>query len=326
MRSLSWPTGLAVALLLTAAADRAPAASLWNDCGHRVIAAIAFEELRPEARRAIVELLDQHPAARDATFWAQHPLNGDDAALNCFMNAAVFPDDAKRPGPFKRYDIGRAHFINFRIMVDRDGEVEVLPPLRDLEDDDPHGDILESLETNLAIARDRSAPDSDRAVALSWIFHLVGDLHQPLHTVARFCPATPNGDRGGNDIRFDRGNLHGYWDRALGSDASAESVEALAAALRLEHPRESFAARLAESDQGQWSEEGVELALRSVYRNLDPTLAEFPDIPIGYEADARAVARRQAALAGYRLADLLSGLVAAQEAAPGAGREAPHTP
>ncbi|WP_169972670.1 S1/P1 nuclease [Tautonia rosea] len=290
---------------LTLAADQATGASLWNDCAHRVIAAIAFEELPPEARQAIVEILDQHPAAQDATFWAEHRWNGDDAALNRFMNAAVFPDDAKRPGPFKRYDIGRAHYINFRIMVDGEGRVEVLPPLQDLDDDDPHGDILESLATNLEIARDRSAPTSDRALALSWIFHLVGDLHQPLHNVARFSPATPNGDRGGNEVRFGEGNLHSYWDRALGTDATPESVEALAATLRAEHPRETFADRLAEPNPNRWSSEGVALALQTVYRNLDPSLAEFPDLPIGYDADARALARRQSALAGYRLADLL---------------------
>jgi hypothetical protein len=304
---------VAILALLIVGPHRAQSASLWNDCGHRVIAAIAFEELGPEARQAILALLDQHPAAQDATFWAKHPLNGDDADLNRFMNAAVFPDDVKRPGPFKRYDIGRAHYINFRIMVDPNGMVEVLPPLRDLDDDDPHGDLLESLATNLTIARDRSASASDRALALSWIFHLVGDLHQPLHNVARFCLATPNGDRGGNGIRFAQGNLHSYWDRALGTDATPESVEALAAALRAEHPREAFAERLAEPNPSRWSLEGVDLALQTVYRNLDPSLAEFPDIPIGYEADARALARRQTALAGYRLSDLLQGLLTPSE-------------
>lgn len=304
---------VAILALFTVGPHRAQSASLWNDCGHRVIAAIAFEELGPEARQAIRDLLDQHPAALDATFWAEHPLNGDYAELNRFMNAAVFPDDVKRPGPFKRYDLGRAHYINFRIMVDPAGMVEVLPPLQDLDDDDPHGDILESLATNLAIARDRSASASDRALALSWVFHLVGDLHQPLHNVARFCLATPNGDRGGNGIRFAQGNLHSYWDRALGTDATAESVEALAAALRAEHPREAFADRLAEPNPSRWSREGVDLALQTVYRNLDPSLAEFPDIPIGYEADARSLARRQSALAGYRLADLLQGILTSPE-------------
>jgi hypothetical protein len=195
-------------------------------------------------------------------------------------------------------------------MVRPEGEVEVLPPIQDLEDDDPHGDVLESLDANVAIARDRSADPAGRALALSWIFHQVGDLHQPLHNVARFAPVTPNGDRGGNDIRFGEYTLHGYWDWALGGDASPENVDALAAALAAEHPRESFGDRLEKSEPLDWSREGVRLALRYVYNNLDPTLGEFPEPPIGYAADATSVARAQCALAGYRLADLLSSIVA----------------
>ena len=305
--SIRWLITWTVGILLGLSASSI-AASIWNDSGHRVIAAIAFEQMKPEARQAILDLLEQHPAALDATFWAEHPLNGDDRALNLFLNASVFPDDARRPGPFKRFDIGRAHYVNYRIMVGERGEVEVLPPLQDLADDDPHGDVLESIATHLAIARDRSAEASDRALALSWIFHQVGDMHQPLHNVARFCVATPNGDRGGNDIRFGTGNLHSYWDRALSTDASVENVLTLAAELVAEHPRESLADRLSVAEPTSWSREGVDLALRYVYRNLDPTLAEFPDLPLGYEADARAVARQQCALAGYRLADLLESI------------------
>jgi hypothetical protein len=35
-----------------------------------------------------------------------------------------------------------------------------------------------------------------RAVALAWLFHLVGDIHQPLHTTELFSVEYPNGDRG----------------------------------------------------------------------------------------------------------------------------------
>jgi hypothetical protein len=34
----------------------------------------------------------------------------------------------------------------------------------------------------------------------AWLFHLVGDIHQPLHTVQLFTREYPNGDRGGNEI------------------------------------------------------------------------------------------------------------------------------
>ena len=234
------------------------------------------------------------------------------------MNAAIFPDEA-RGGPFSDYNIGPAHYVNYRLMVQPDGTTRVLTPIQDLTDDDPHGDVLESLATNLRIARDPAADPADpadRAVALSWIFHQVGDLHQPLHNVARFCPATPEGDRGGNEIRFGEGRLHGYWDDALCTDSTPANVERLAAELMAEHPRADLAAPLAEPDITEWSREGVSLALKYVYNNLDPTVASFPEPPVGYAADAHGLSRRQCTLAGYRLADALRSVVAPPAAAP----------
>jgi len=35
-----------------------------------------------------------------------------------------------------------------------------------------------------------------RAIALAWLFHLVGDIHQSLHTVQLFTVEYPKGDRG----------------------------------------------------------------------------------------------------------------------------------
>jgi hypothetical protein len=42
-------------------------------------------------------------------------------------------------------------------------------------------------------------PDK-RAVAVAWLFHLIGDLRQPLHTVQRFTREYPHGDRDGNEV------------------------------------------------------------------------------------------------------------------------------
>ena len=61
--------------------------------------------------------------------------------------------------------------------------------------------------------------DAERkAIALSWLFHLVGDVHQPLHTAQLFTVEYPNGHRGGNEIcvRVTQArqpmDLHRFWD------------------------------------------------------------------------------------------------------------------
>lgn len=33
-----------------------------------------------------------------------------------------------------------------------------------------------------------------KAIALAWLFHLVGDIHQPLHTAQLFMADYPQGD------------------------------------------------------------------------------------------------------------------------------------
>jgi S1/P1 Nuclease len=57
-----------------------------------------------------------------------------------------------------------------------------------------------------------------KAIALAWLFHLVGDIHKPLHTAQLFTVDYPQGDRGGNEIcvRVTQAgqpmDLHRFWD------------------------------------------------------------------------------------------------------------------
>src|SRR5262245_56580542 len=57
--------------------------------------------------------------------------------------------------------------------------------------------ILTAFSEKLDTFRDGRRSDSDRAMALTWLFHLVGDVHQPLHTARLFTTIFPQGDRGG---------------------------------------------------------------------------------------------------------------------------------
>jgi S1/P1 Nuclease len=59
--------------------------------------------------------------------------------------------------------------------------------------------ILTALAENESVVKKGSNPER-KAIALAWLFHLVGDIHQPLHTAQLFTVEYPNGDRGGNEI------------------------------------------------------------------------------------------------------------------------------
>ncbi len=76
----------------------------------------------------------------------------------------------------------------------------------------PNGDVVEAIRRHTAILRSSRSTKRERAEALKWVVHLVGDIHQPLH-VGR------GPDRGGNEIRckwFGRTtNIHSVWDSKM---------------------------------------------------------------------------------------------------------------
>jgi hypothetical protein len=222
--------------------------------------------------------------------------------LALFMNAAIFPDEA-RGEPWRKYGRSPAHYVNYRIMALENNRIE--PPL-DGEN------LLNSYVAHQTKIREGKKPAEDRALSLSWMFHQAGDIHQPLHAVARFAPAWPEGDRGGNQLTVPNpggsANLHSYWDGLLGKDEDPAAVAALAAAIQAESPREGFADELALRNVGDWARESADLSVKVVYNGLDPRLTRIVTMPEGYRTEAVRVARRRAALAGYRLADDLKRL------------------
>ncbi len=69
--------------------------------------------------------------------------------------------------------------------------------------------------------------DEDKAVYICWLFHLVGDVHQPCHSSSLYTRNRfKSGDRGGNSIFVgpDRKNLHAIWYGMLGNDRTLNAV------------------------------------------------------------------------------------------------------
>ena len=49
---------------------------------------------------------------------------------------------------------------------------------------------------NKIVVKNQNDPER-RAIALAWLFHLVGDIHQSLHAAQLFTVDYPQGDRAG---------------------------------------------------------------------------------------------------------------------------------
>jgi hypothetical protein len=161
---------------------------------------------------------------------------------------------------------------------------------------------------------DTSAAPVERAAHLSWILHLVGDLHQPLHSVALVNEIYPEGDRGGNNVfvraAADRRpiNLHAFWDGLLGTRHDVR--DARNEATRLLEIGENTQVQSG-SEVRSWVLESREQAIQYVYLRGElrgetgENREAAPVLPADYARQAKSTAERQAIRAGFRMARLL---------------------
>jgi hypothetical protein len=264
------------------------------------IAAESYRELSPEMKTNATEILKSHP---DYSKWQKSfttSSNSMDMELYVFMRASTWPDEIRRRE--NPYDHPHWHYIDYPL---RPPDFKFEEPVTNRDDNVvvAIADCEQKLSnTNLSTLA--------RAVSLSWLIHLVGDLHQPLHCCSYFSADYPNGDKGGNDFFVAPAGqgirLHSLWDGLLGNRTDMKAHVQEAIRLPKEHPRKDFP-ELKDPSVRQWSLEGRNLAAEKAYLNGNlkgsKTAEAAPPLPEGYTKTAKAVAERQGALAGYRLAD-----------------------
>ena len=156
--------------------------------------------------------------------------------------------------------------------------------------------MVEALKWFSTVLADKEAPIMARRIALYYVAHLVGDMHQPLH-------ASRAGDRGGVDIAVSyRGvttNLHYFWDSNL-VDLETGTEEANAKQLTANLTDEERLKWQA-GDPIRWTNESLTLVRLYVYNT--GSSGELSD---DYVEKARPIVRQRLAQAGIRLAWLLN--------------------
>lgn len=254
----------------------------WNSPGHKVIALIASSELSDEVNAQIVEILRHHPfpEARE------------------LLGASVWPDRIKE---YPEYAHGTWHYANAPLFLD--GKVH---PTQD------HGLVVQALQQNIEVLRSDSATKAEKAVALAWVIHLVGDVHQPLHAATSYTSEMPEGDRGGNEyhIRYleEETNLHSFWDSAGGlfwKGNNGHDLEQVASHLGSLYTVDGM---LAVTDPEVWKHESHVLARYVAYPESQPDHA----VSESYVGLSRGISEKRLALAGHRLAMVLRQIFAAE--------------
>jgi hypothetical protein len=264
----------ASALLIPAIFASAPvvAGARWWDLGHRIVARLAESRLTPHTREAVRDILDGQSLA-DASVWA---------------------DNIRQ----YRHDADKLHYVNIPLADTR------YVPARHC----PGGQcIIAAIEQERHLLADPAASREERAEALRFLIHFMGDMHQPLHV-------GDNGDRGGNQraVIFlgHPTDLHKVWDGEL-IDSSVGSQDEYFELLR-KRMRSLDLKKLEAGTVVDWAMEGHRIAVEHVYR-----LPRDGRIGRAYVRENRPIIDRALITGGVRLAKVLNEALANYR--PGSG-------
>jgi hypothetical protein len=283
---------LALAVLAALIGSQARA---WGDLGHEVTALIAYRHLLPTARAALDAVL-----ASDT----------DRLTAGDFASRATWADKYRNA----HRETAAWHFVDIEIdqpdLKDACFGFPISPPGQWASQGPAQDCVVNKIDQFAAELKSPSTPPAERMLALKFIIHLMGDLHQPLH-------AADHHDRGGNCISLSppqgaQNNLHAYWDVSVVS-ALGQSAGQIA---------EQLDSRLSAADihawtQGtpqSWAMDTFEIGRRHVY-----ALASMPTCQSGgsvalspaYQRQAEKDAVTQLLKAAVRLAAVLNGTLSA---------------
>ncbi len=284
----------------------------WGETGHKITAYIAWQRMTPQTRERVFKTLLAAPEdSQIATFYLSYGSRSQEARKReFFMLMATWSDivrDRNFENRYKKYHQSNWHYTDTFWSMTNGKAVLVDGP-------EPNGQAMNKIAEFSALIRG-SAPDSEKAVAIAWLEHLIGDIHQPLHGSGRITDETPKGDLGGNlflltpkgTARDKQRNLHSYWDGIIGEnvpnardECDAVYIDPIAQEIMRLYPADKFQGRLKMDAMDQWQKESVEIAMNEVYR--DVKWYETPSE--AYRKKAFRIAQERLALAGYRMGEL----------------------
>jgi hypothetical protein len=256
----------------------------WNAMGHMVVANIAYQHVTPAVRAKLDKMI--------ANFAKEYP---QDASLT---KMSSWPDSlhAQSIEVFTHW-----HYINTPFSADG-------TPTKEISDSD---NAVWAVNLMKPILKNAHANAFEQARFLAFMVHVVGDLHQPLHTVNRVSAANPDGDKGGNlfSVRRSAGNtgsvtLHKLWDNGAGfldGEESQSKIDSISQLVTSSYPESSFGSQATDLNPEHWAKEGYAMAPKSVYSTPENQVPST-----NYLETEKKIVQQQLALAGYRLANLLN--------------------
>ncbi len=149
----------------------------WGPVGHRVVGEIAELNLNAKAKSEVKKLLGYETLAQVSN-WADFIKSDSNWRKAFAWHYVSIPDG-------KTYESSKKN---------------------------KKGDVISSIEKFIKVLKDKKNSKKDRAQALKFLVHFIGDIHQPLHVGHKH-------DKGGNSVKLEwfkkPTNLHRIWDEDL---------------------------------------------------------------------------------------------------------------
>ena len=236
----------------------------WGKTGHRIVGEIAERQLTDEVKEIIYDILDGESLS----------------------SVSTWPDEMRSNPDFKSYD--KWHYVN-------------LPLDKEYPEIQHDGDnIVRIIERAKAILKSPTADKEMKKFYLKYLVHLVGDLHQPMHT-GRYedyggskIPLKFKGRKGSETNT----NLHVLWDSNLIDDFKMSFTE------WSNHLQNKFGKKeIKQKNVLDWTFESHWWA-RDIYKNTPPNSYLSYDYVYKYQP----VLEKRLYQAGVRLGNLLNEL------------------
>ncbi len=254
----------------------------WNALGHQLVAQVAYDHLTPQAKK----MCDDY----------NHYLDSFSPSPN-FVAASAWLDQIRKKDV---HWFDNLHYIDLPFSNDD----TKLPSVQE-------ANALWGMKQAILVLSSNKSSAFDKGISLRILTHLVGDIHQPLHTVTKVSKQLPNGDMGGNLYHLASNsignNLHQYWDNGAGIlIGQSKKFQVRNKAEQLEKKWSCKQANAQKKPQ-QWIKESHLLAITQVY-----TIASHKVPSKRYQLKAQNITQKQILFAGCRLAAVLNNIAKQQ--------------
>jgi len=286
----------------------------WDKFAHMVVAQIACDHLKPAAKAQVVKLIALLPADPDVSDLADKYKPYNDVTVAAWM------DDIRSAS--KQYNAW--HYID--LPGAPAGTHQTAAALKTFATVNTPN-VYDGIQNHcIPTLESSTASDADKAKMLGFLFHLEGDIHQPLHAIDTLLGGNrfPIGEMAAADPDWHITNLHSFWDNAYRYSVTDGKIAVTISDLDL--PRTMTDGSGSANDVAKEFEKEYETQETQPAKDLDPadwgmesndiatsfafTAVQDQPLTPDYVTKASAIARQRIVLAGLRLANLLNSIYA----------------